>query len=99
MNKFLIKQSYVQVQFEINENIKEYLFLMKKNILDYKYKKRIKYLITFRTDPEGRGCDQGHANFIVHNSLIKNYAFHSNNNGPFATAFYLKRLNLIKSSD
>jgi len=74
------------------ENIKEYLFLMKKNILDYKYKKRIKYLITFRTDPEGRGCDQGHANYIVHNSLIKNYTFHSNSNGPFATAFYLKKI-------
>ena len=74
-----------------SEKIKEYLLLMKKNILKYKYKKRIKYLFTFRTDPEGRGCDQGHANYIVHNSLIKNAVLHSNNDGPFATAFYLKK--------
>tara|TARA_Y100000591_G_C21810327_1_gene687502 strand:+ start:413 stop:1219 length:807 start_codon:yes stop_codon:yes gene_type:complete len=75
-----------------SEKIKEYLLLMKKNILKYKYKKRIKYLFTFRTDPEGRGCDQGHANYIVHNSLIKNAVLHSNNDGPFATAFYLKKI-------
>ena len=31
-------------------------------------------------------------NYIVHNSLIKNYTFHSNSNGPFATAFYLKKI-------
>lgn len=74
------------------EKINEYLNLIQKNILNYKYKKRLKYLLTFRTDPEGRGCDQGHANYIVHNSKIKNFNFYSNSQGPVATVFYLKKI-------
>lgn len=77
-----------------NQNkINEYLLLMCKNILNFKYKRRLKYALTFRVDPEGRGCDQGHANFIVHNSMINNFTFYSNNTGPFATAYYLKKFN------
>jgi len=48
------------------EKIKEYLNLMKNKILKFKYKKTLKYFLTFRRDPEGRGCDQGHANYLVH---------------------------------
>ena len=80
------------------KKIKEYLFLMCKNISNYKYKRRLKYALTFRVDPEGRGCDQGHANYIVHNSMIDDFAFYSNSEGPFATVYYLKKLNFDKSS-
>ncbi len=75
-----------------NEKIKEYLNLLKIHISKFKYKKRIKYFLTFRTDPEGRGCDQGHANYLVHKSIINNVSFYSNNKGPFATVFYLKTI-------
>ena len=81
-----------------HKKIKEYLLLMCKNILKYKYKRRLKYALTFRIDPEGRGCDQGHANFIVHNTMIDNFSFYSNSKGPFATAYYLNKLNFDKSS-
>ena len=74
------------------KKIKEYLHLIKNNILDYKYKRRLKYSLTFRIDPEGRGCDQGHANYLVHKDLIKNIHFYSNRSGPFATVFYLKKI-------
>ena len=46
-----------------------------------------------------------HANFIVNNDLIKDYSFYSNENGPVATVFYLKKikfdknLNLLNSSN
>ena len=80
------------------KKIKEYLSLMKENIIKYEYKKRLKYALTFRVDPEGRGCDQGHANYIVHNSLIDDYDFYSNNDGPFATAFYLNKINFDEKS-
>jgi len=68
--------------------IKEYLNLMKSHIDKFKYKKKLKYLLTFRTDPEERGCDQGHANYIAHNALIQKVKFYSNSMGPFATVFY-----------
>ena len=80
------------------KKIKEYLSLMKENIIKYEYKKRLKYALTFRVDPEGRGCDQGHANYIVHNSLIDDYDFYSNSDGPFATAFYLNKINFDEKS-
>ena len=72
--------------------IKEYLSLMKNYISKFKYKKRLKYFLTIRTDPDGRGCDQGHANYIVHNSIIKDVYFYKNSEGPFATVFYLKQI-------
>jgi hypothetical protein len=75
-----------------NEKIVEYLDLMIKNIKKYKYKKRLKYALTFRRDPNGRGVDQGHANFIVNNNLIKNFNLHSNHSGPISTVYYLKEI-------
>ena len=81
-----------------NFKIKEYLNLMENYISKFKYKKRLKYFLTFRTDPDGRGCDQGHANYIVHNELIKEVKFHSNSIGPFATVFYLKNIRFNKNS-
>ncbi len=78
------------------KKIKEYLSLMVNHINNFKYKKKLKYLLTFRVDPEGRGCDQGHANFIVHNELIDSVKFYTNSKGPVATAFYLKKIKFDK---
>ena len=78
--------------------IQEYLNLITKNIFNFRYKKRLKYLLTFRTDPEGRGCDQGHANYLVHNSKINNLYLYTNNKGPVATALYLKKIFFDKKS-
>ncbi|MEC7136982.1 MAG: hypothetical protein VXW51_04435 [Pseudomonadota bacterium] len=76
----------------------EYLKLINVHIKKYKYKKKLKYLLTLRVDPEGRGCDQGHANFIVHKELIKGKNFYKNNEGPFATVFYLKEIKFDDNS-
>ncbi len=75
-----------------NEKIQDYIKLIVSLITKFKYKKKFKYLFTFRPDPEGRGCDQAHANFIVHNSKIDNFELHSNSKGPFATVFYLQKI-------
>ena len=80
------------------EKIMEYLDLITKYVSKYKYKKKFKYLITFRPDPEGRGCDQAHANYLVHNSKIKNFELYSNSRGPVATVFYLKKIIFDKNS-
>ncbi len=78
------------------EKIIKYLSLMIDHINNFKYKKKLKYLLTFRVDPEGRGCDQGHANFIIHNKLINGVKFYTNSKGPIATAFYLKKIKFDK---
>tara|TARA_B110000967_G_C18865305_1_gene552372 strand:+ start:1289 stop:2092 length:804 start_codon:yes stop_codon:yes gene_type:complete len=75
-----------------SSKIREYLSLLKKYSSDFKYKKKFKYLITFRPDPEGRGCEQGHANYLVHKKIIEDYHLYSNSGGPVATAFYLKKI-------
>lgn len=82
----------------------EYLKLMIEEIKKHKFKKRLKYLITFRRDPKARGSDQSHGNFIAHNKLINNSFFYTNKDGPIATIYYLKKikfnnqLQLINSS-
>ena len=81
-----------------NKKITEYLKLICKNISTFKYKKKLKYLITFRIDPESRGCDQGHANYIVHKSIIENVNLYSNSKGPVATVFYLKKIKFDNNS-
>ena len=81
------------------ENIIEYLDLISKNISKYKYKKRLKYLLTLRPDPEGRGCDQAHANYLVHSSKINNMYLYNNSNGPVATVFYLKKIAFDEKSN
>ena len=80
-----------------NSKIVEYLDLISKYISKYIYKKKLKYFLTFRTDPEGKGCDQGHANYLVHNSKINNFKLYSNNKGPIATVFYLKNIHFDKN--
>jgi hypothetical protein len=77
----------------------EYLELMKNLIEKKKYKKSLKYLLTFRRDKNGRGCDQAHANFIGHNQLIKDTHFYSNESGPIATVYYLKKIIFDKNSE
>ena len=74
------------------EKMREYLTLMKNKISKIKYKKSFKYFLTFRRDPEGRGCDQGHANYLVNKQFINESFFYSNAEGPIATVFYLKKL-------
>lgn len=81
-----------------SNKIIEYLNLITKNISKFNYKKKFKYLLTFRPDPGGKGCDQGHANFLVHNSLIDNLNLYSNGEGPVATVFYLKKIRFDKNS-
>ena len=81
------------------ENIKNYLKSITANIFKFKYKKKLKYLLTFRPDPEGRGCDQGHANFLVHNSKIDNFKLYSNSHGPVATVLYLNKINFDEKSN
>ena len=60
-----------------------------------KYKKRLKYLLTFRRDKGARGSDQAHGNFIAHNNFISNSFFYKNESGPIATAYHLKKLSSI----
>lgn len=81
-----------------SESIKMYLNLMIQQSSEYKFKKRLKYFLTFRRDKDGRGADQGYANFIVHNKLIKNSFLYSNESGPIATVYYLKKIKFNKNS-
>ncbi|MFL2852941.1 MAG: hypothetical protein ACJZ8J_03500 [Candidatus Pelagibacter sp.] len=75
-----------------SQSMKVYLNLMIKHSLDFKFKKRLKYFLTFRRDKTGRGADQAYANYIVHNKLIKNSFLYSNESGPIATVYYLKKI-------
>jgi hypothetical protein len=81
-----------------NQDIKHYLNLISKYIYEFKYKKKLKYLLTFRPDPEGRGCDQGHANYLIHQSKIKDLSLYSNSKGPIATVLYLKKVKFDEKS-
>ena len=74
------------------EKMKEYLTLMKHKLSTKKYDKSLKYLLTLRRDPQGRGCDQGHANYLINKKYIKECVFYSNAEGPVATVFYLKKI-------
>ena len=65
----------------------------------YKFKKRLKYLLTLRRDKIGRGSDQAHGNFIAHKKLIENSFFYSNAEGPIASAYYLKKISFNKNSE
>lgn len=82
-----------------NESIKEYLNLMISNSSKYKFKKKLKYFLTFRRDKAGRGVDQAHANYIVHKNLIKNSFNYKNESGPVATVYYLKNIIFNEKSE
>ena len=75
-----------------------YLKLMIKNSQKYKYKKRLKYLITFRRDKAGRGVDQAHANYIAHNNLLDKSQMYENETGPIATVYHLKKIRFNEKS-
>jgi len=81
------------------KKIEEYLKVLINNISKYKYKRKLKYSLTFRIDPEGRGCDQGHANYLVHKNLIKEFYFYSNKKGPIATVFHLDKIIFNKDNE
>ena len=80
------------------KGIKDYLKLMIESSIKYKYKKKLKYLITFRRDKSGRGVDQAYANYIAHNNLIKNSYLYKNESGPIATVYHLKNISFNDKS-
>ena len=80
-------------------SIKTFLTLMIDQISKHKFKRRLKYVLTFRRDKGARGSDQSHGNYIAHNNLIKNSFFHSNEAGPIATAYYLKKIRFNNNSE
>ena len=53
-----------------------YLELMVSHSIKFKFKKRLKYLLTLRRDKLGRGADQAYANYIAHNRLINDTFFY-----------------------
>jgi hypothetical protein len=77
----------------------DYLNLMNSMIVKYPFRKSLKYLLTFRRDKEGRGCDQGYCNFIVHTKCLNNSFLYSNHEGPIATVFYLKKIKFNEKSE
>ena len=82
---------------ESSEMVK-WLKLMIELIKKYPFKKRFKYLITFRRDKNGRGCDQAHGNYIAYKNFFKQSHLYSNHDGPIATAMYLKKIKFDSKS-
>ena len=77
--------------------MEKFLALMISELSKHKYKKRLKYFLTFRRDKGARGSDQSHGNFIAHNNLISDTFFYSNESGPIATVFHLKKITTLIS--
>ena len=106
-SEWIIKTYGAKVLNELSENIiscggtilgfhnsiEKFLKLMIEETGKHKFKKRLKYILTFRRDKGGRGSDQAHGNFIAHKNLIKNSYFYSNEGGPIATVYHLKKIN------
>ena len=74
------------------DNMIKWLNLMNTLVLKYTYPKRLKYLLTFRRDKNGRGCDQAHGNYIANKNYFKDSFLYSNREGPIATVYYLKQI-------
>ena len=55
----------------------------------FPFKKRLKYLLTFRRDKEGRGCDQSYAAYLIYNNILKDINIYGNSSGPVATVYHL----------
>ena len=81
------------------ENMIKYLDEMSFMVKKYPYKKRLKYLLTFRRDKTGRGCDQAYGTYLVYKNYFKSFKIHSNSFGPIATVYYLKNLNFNVDSN
>ena len=82
-----------------HHSMEKFMEIMIDQLSRYKFKKRLKYLLTLRRDKLGRGSDQAHGNFIAHKKLIENSFFYSNAEGPIASAYYLKKISFNKNSE
>ena len=74
------------------DNMIKWLNLMNTLVSKYTYPKRLKYLLTFRRDKNGRGSDQAHGNYIANKNYFKDSFLYSNKEGPIATVYYLKQI-------
>ena len=81
-----------------HQSMKTFLSLMIDETAKHKFKKRLKYLLTFRRDKASRGSDQSHGNYIAHNNLVGNTCFYANESGPIATVYHLKKIKFDNSS-
>jgi len=71
------------------DSFRNYASEMDKMSKKFPYKKRLKYLLTFRRDKEGRGCDQSYAAYLIYKNILKNIKIYSNSLGPVATVYHL----------
>ena len=88
--KFIICCGTVMGNTDAITNYAKQMNLMSKK---YPYRKRIKYLLTFRRDKEGRACDQPYAAYLIHKNCLKNIKVYSNTSGPIATVYHLNNFN------
>ena len=65
----------------------------------YPFKKRLKYLLTFRRDKEGRGCDQSYAAYLIYNEILKDINVYGNASGPVATVYHLDKYKFNKQNE
>ena len=72
-----------------SDSFRKYALEMDRMSKKFPYKKRLKYLLTFRRDKEGRGCDQSYAAYLIYKKVLKNIKIHSNSLGPVATVYHL----------
>ena len=80
--------SFIEYATEMNMMSKRYLF-----------KKRLKYLLTFRRDKEGRGCDQSYAAYLIYNKILKDINVYGNASGPVATVYHLDKYKFNKQTE
>ena len=76
-----------------------YAIEMDKMSKKYPYKKRLKYLLTFRRDKEGRGCDQSYAAYLIYKKILENIKIYSNSLGPVATVYNFNNYNFNKNKE
>ena len=91
--KFIICCGTVIGNADAITNYANQMNLMSKKYPYRWYKKRIKYLLTFRRDKEGRGSDQPYAAYLIHKNCLENIKVYGNSSGPIATVFHLSNLN------
>ena len=107
INSYWLKRTYGQKVYELlsdkiiscggtilgsHQSLKKFLSMMIAETAKHKFEKRLKYILTFRRDKTSRGSDQSHGNYIAHNKLIDNTFLYSNESGPVATVFHLKKI-------
>ena len=81
------------------ENFLQYAYEMDKMSKKYPYKKRLKYILTFRQDKEGRGCDQSYAAYLIYKKILKDINIYGNSSGPVATVYHLNNYNFNKKNE